>query len=53
MPSMDNNHSPSPYEAPVVAPMGTLVSITLGGKNNPKLDAAFGVGTPVTEITTS
>jgi hypothetical protein len=50
---METTPSPSTYEAPTVVPMGSLVSITLAGKNNPFLDAAFAAGTPVSVITTS
>jgi len=50
---METTDSQAAYEGPVVVSMGSLVTMTLGGTNQPKLDAAFVTGTPLSQVTTS
>jgi hypothetical protein len=50
---METTDSQTTYEGPTVVSMGSLVSMTLAGHNQPFLDASFSAGTPLSAITTS
>ena len=50
---MEYIDSEKSYEAPTLRVIGTLADMTLGGHNQPFLDASFAAGTPVSQITTS